>query len=195
MGTADTDEEREQDYLTRLLKRVDDRLGVLRPEVFTLEQRAEGLRRALATFDQEPVQEHNRDAAVTVELAPATATATGHGEISTPRKRLGLAKFLRNLMADGQRRHLTDVLAVLEATEPFASNMPTRNSVSNRLFDLEKSGYLRRIERGTYQLASTSDTAPSNGAGGAGADETEPRQANQLAQGEGLGSTPPGGFS
>lgn len=111
------------------------------------------------------------------------------------RKRRGLKNILRSIMADGEPRNLAQIAEAVTAHEVFKDEPPAPASLQNRLWELEtKDGYLTRDNTGNYALAPTSDAAR-NGAGGAEANEAEPRQALQLERGEGLGSTPPGGFS
>lgn len=170
-------------------------LAATESELAKLTKEAEGLRQIVSGFERIVGPELADHGATERHAQPTPHVPTGRIQTLTPppRKRLGLAAFLRKLMADGQRRHLDDILKVLSVTEPFASNMPGRNSVSNRLFDLDKKGYLHRVARGTYQLASSNGSAQSVDA--EGTTEADPIRATQLGAGEGLGSTPPGGFS
>lgn len=47
----------------------------------------------------------------------------------------------------------------LQAHPAFRDKMPSRNSVGNRHTDLREKGYLRQVERGTYELAPKRETA------------------------------------
>jgi hypothetical protein len=98
--------------------------------------------------------------------------------------RLGLAGlldgfgFLRDLFADHVTRHSSEVVQALADSEAFGDRMPSRNTITNRLNDLEKQGYLRRVGRGRYERVQTNgarphDFAPPEG----GATETIPDHA------------------
>lgn len=61
--------------------------------------------------------------------------------------------FLRALMADGHRRTVDEIIDASRAE--FGDELPKRISFTNRLNELVHSGYLHRVRRGVYELAST----------------------------------------
>ena len=68
---------------------------------------------------------------------------------------------LRAVMADGRPRSIADVDAALH--ERNFKPRPSRSSITNRLVDLVQQGYLERVKRGRYQLASAAAEAKENG--------------------------------
>lgn len=81
------------------------------------------------------------------------------GVLPTYKGRVTLSSFLRALMADGQRRTLDQIAAIVERDERFRDQPPSRNTLSNRMHELANSGELIRIQRGVYELAGSSGNA------------------------------------
>lgn len=102
---------------------------------------------------------------------------------------IGLKRVIAVLMSDGTLRDVDEVMDEVVRRNPNAK--PKRVSVTNRLGDLVKEGYLSSPKRGLYELASTNGSAASVEAGGT--DQAEPSSGVTPAEGEGLGSEPPGG--
>lgn len=85
--------------------------------------------------------------------------ARHHGAPAAPRR--GLKEKLREIMGDGVRRDVGTAMEEVLADPRFQDPPPARNTISNRLYDLAQEGYLRRVKKGVYELAS--DEAEKNG--------------------------------
>jgi hypothetical protein len=87
---------------------------------------------------------------------PANLTIIDSALNSLPDGRGRLPAALKLVMADGKARNVASVVAELLAREIYEENdLPSRNSISNRLNDLADQGYLTRVDRGVFQLAPT----------------------------------------
>ena len=104
------------------------------------------------------------------ELPPRPAEP----EPATPprsRSQRSVKQVLAELLADGKPRTTDEVADELAQMPAFQSKPPSQQTVTNRLFDLYKEAYLRRLDRGIYQLAIADQLASSEAHGNA----TEPR--------------------
>lgn len=171
------------------LETAEARLRDAQTEADALRQIVAGIELRVSRLTPEPPDE---SAQPDVSAAGMVAEAKGPWSPPPPRRRRGLKRVLRSVMADSVPRTVDEVAEALAAHELFRGEPPVRASLQNRLWELEaKEGYLTR-EGDSYVLASTSDTA-SNGAGGAGTDETEPDSGVIPDTGAGLGDGPDGG--
>jgi hypothetical protein len=91
------------------------------------------------------------------------------------RAKRGLPAILRRLMADGEARNVRQVLGLLALEDEYKDVLPARTTVSNRLNELGSAGYLKRVGRGTYQLATQDGSAPSVEATGSEKAESDSR--------------------
>jgi hypothetical protein len=70
-----------------------------------------------------------------------------------PSGRRTLMTFLRELMSDGKTRDVNTMWLELTKQADFVGDLPPRQSLSNRLYDLAAEGFLQRVSRGIYRLA------------------------------------------
>ena len=127
-------------------------------------------------------------------LGPRARSSSGlassdENPLPTYRGRATLPGFLKRLMADGRRRTLDQIAQAVEADANFVDRRPNRNTLSNRMHELMRSGYVQRVERGIYELAA--NAANENGRGRGGPNLTV-HPARQQPPGEDLINPRPG---
>ena len=64
-------------------------------------------------------------------------------------------------MADGQKRNVDDVVDALALLGMAPEGRSERQTMVNRLYDLKEQGFLKRLGRGVYQLATAVQAEPS----------------------------------
>jgi multidrug resistance efflux pump len=123
------------------LEAAEARLREAEADVFSLNQIVAGLEARIARLKNEA-----DTPAESGEPEPPSGAAP-----QPRRKRRGLKKVLRAMMADGETRTVDEVLAALAEHESFRDDLPHRNSLVNRLWELVSEGYLESIDKGVYR--------------------------------------------
>lgn len=127
------------------LEAAEARLQDAEADVVALGQIVAGIEARLAKAE-------GKGAAAPEEVPQESATSKPQKQAAKPpRKRRGLKKALRKIMADGETRTVDDILAALGETEAFRDALPARTSLSNRLWELTQDGCVESVGKGVYR--------------------------------------------